>query len=86
MAEEKSLTIHFTDGNTMSLTFPSQAEFAHQIVRKAQKAMETNQLAFEAGNELFVIPMSSINYLKMSPAGDNLPDSVIRCATLTSDL
>ena len=86
MAEEKSLTIHFNDGSKMSLTFPRQAEFAHQMVKKAEKAMETNQLAFEAGNELFVIPMSSIKYIQMSPAVDNLPDSVIRGATLTSNL
>jgi hypothetical protein len=86
MAEEKSLIIHFMDGSKMSVTFPKQAEFAHQIVRKTQQALENNQLAFEAGNDLFVIPMSSIKYLQVSPAADNLPDSVIRGATLTSDL
>lgn len=86
MAEEKLLTIHFNDGSKMSLTFPKQAEFAHQIERKVQNALETSQFAFEAGNELFVIPMSSIKYLLMSPAGDDLPESVIRGATLVNDL
>ena len=66
----------------MSVTFPNQNEFAHQIVRKLKEALDANQLAIEIGNELFVIPMSSIKYLQMSPTPDELPDTVIQGATL----
>ena len=85
MAEKKFLTIHFTDGTKMSVAFPKQEEFAHQIAKKVKDALESNQLAIEMGNELFVIPMNSIKYLQLSPAPDKLPDTVIRGATLKVD-
>ena len=66
----------------MSVTFPNQNEFAHQIVRKQKEALDANQLAIEIGNELFVIPMSSIKYLQIRPTPDELPDTVIQGATL----
>lgn len=85
MEEKRSLTIHFTDGSKMSVAFPKQDEFAHQIVRKMKEALDANQLAIEMGKELFVIPMSSIKYVQMSPAPDKLPDTVIQGARLKVD-
>ena len=85
MAEKRFLTIHFTDGTKMSVTFPKQVESPHQIVKKVKDALDASQLSIEMGGELFVIPMNSIKYLQMSPAPDKLPDTVIRGATLKID-
>ena len=85
MADKRFLTIHFTDGSKLSVTFPKQADENYQIASRVQKALDANQLAIEIGDELFVIPMNNIKYLQVNPRPDILPDSVIRGGALKPD-
>jgi hypothetical protein len=82
MATRNFLTIHFTDGSDLSVTFPQQTDDFHQMAAKVQKALDANQLAIEIDGELFVIPMNNIKYLQVNPAPRKLPDTVIRSASL----
>ncbi len=82
MADKRFLTIHFTDGSKMSMTFPQQVQDAHQMASKIQKSLDANQLAVEVGGELFMIPKNNIKYLQVSPTPEIMPDSVIRGAVL----
>ena len=82
MADKRFLTIHFTDGSKLSVTFPTQVQDAHQIASKIQKAMDANSLAIEVADELFMIPKNNIKYLQVSPTPEIMPDSVIRGAVL----
>lgn len=82
MADKRFLTIHFTDGSKMSMTFPQQAQDAHQMASKIQKSLDANQLAVEVEGELFMIPKNNIKYLQVSPTPEIMPDSVIRGAVL----
>ena len=85
MASKRFLTIHFTDGSKLSVTFPQQTADFNQIASRVQKALDSNQLAIEIDGELFVIPMSNVKYLQVNPAPEKLPDSVIRCGALKVD-
>ncbi|MFA9419998.1 MAG: hypothetical protein ACERLB_07585 [Gammaproteobacteria bacterium] len=85
MADKRFLTIHFTDGSKLSVTFPKQNEDNYQIASKVQKAIDASQLAIEIGDEFFVIPMNNIKYLQVNPRPEILPDSVIRGAALNVD-
>jgi len=85
MADKRFLTIHFTDGSKLSVTFPKQTDENYQIASRVQKALDANQLAIEIGDEFFVIPMNNIKYLQVNPRPDILPDSVIRGGALKPD-
>jgi len=85
MADKRFLTIHFTDGSKLSVTFPKQTEDNYQIASRVQKAIDAHQLAIEIGDEFFVIPMSNIKYLQVNPRPEILPDTVIRGGALHVD-
>ena len=85
MTDKRYLTIHFTDGSKLSVTFPKQSDENYQIASRVQKALDANQLAIEIGDEFFVIPMNNIKYLQVNPRPDILPDSVIRGGALSPD-
>jgi len=85
MTDKRYLTIHFTDGSKLSVTFPKQSEDNYQVASRVQKAIDANQLAIEIGDEFFVIPMSNIKYLQVNPRPEILPDTVIRGAALSVD-
>jgi hypothetical protein len=85
MADKRFLTIHFTDGSKLSVTFPKQADENYQLASRVQKALDANQLAIEIGDEFFVIPMNNIKYLQVNPRPDILPDTVIRGGELKPD-
>jgi hypothetical protein len=52
------------------------------MASRIQKALDANQLAIDVDGEMYVIPMSSVKYLQVTPAPEKLPDSVIRGASL----
>ena len=85
MSDKRFLTIHFTDGSKLSVTFPKHTDENYQIASRVQKALDANQLAIEIGDEFFVIPMNNIKYLQVNPRPEILPDSVIRGGALKPD-
>ena len=85
MTDKRFLTIHFTDGSKLSVTFPKQTEDNYQVASRVQKAIDANQLAIEIGDDFFVIPMNNIKYLQVNPRPEILPDTVIRGAALNID-
>lgn len=82
MTKKRFLTVHFTDGSKLSMSFPQQTDDFSQIADRVQKALDANQLAIELEGEMFVIPMNNIKYLQVNPAPEQLPDSVIRGGAL----
>ena len=79
------MTVHFIDGSRLSVSFPPQVENLAQMASQVRKALEANELAFEAEGELIVIPTANVKYLQVHPAPERLPDSVIRGARLEFD-
>ncbi len=85
MANERYLTIHFTDGSKLSVTFPKQTDMLYKIVSRVEKVLDADKLAIEIGGELFVIPMNNIKYMQVNPSPEKLPETVIRDGSLISD-
>ena len=85
MANERYLTIHFTDGSKLSVTFPKQTDLLYKIMSRVEKALDADKLAIEIGGELFVIPMNNIKYMQVSKYTEKLPETVIRGGSLISD-
>jgi len=85
VSSKRFLTIHFTDGSKLSVTFPKQTEDFSQIASRVQSALDANQLAIEISGELFVIPLNNVKYLQVNPAPEKLPATVIRNGALKAD-
>lgn len=78
------LVVFFTDGEKLQFEFPFEESGDHSsAVATVRKALEKDKVTIEAEGDLFVIPLSSVKYIHVTPAPDNLPtDSVIRHARL----
>jgi len=85
MTNKRYLTIHFTDGSKLSVTFPRQIEEFHQMAERIQKALDASKLTIEIDGELFVIPMNNVKYLQMTPAPEKMPETIIRGGSLIND-
>ncbi len=85
MADKRHLTIHFTDGSKLSLSFPQQVHDPSRMASMIEKALEANQIAIDVSGELFVIPVHNVKYLQVHPTPEKLPDTVIRGALVEQD-
>ena len=85
MTNKRYLTIHFTDGSKLSVTFPKQVEDFHQMATRVQKALDANKLAIEINGELFIIPMNNVKYLQVTPAPEKMPETIIHGGSLIND-
>ena len=84
MSNDRSITIFFTDGSDLALSFPKQEGNPHMLAKRVQRALDSRQLAFEVNNELLVVPTNNIKYLRMNPCPEMLPDTVIVGGTVKS--
>ncbi len=85
MDNNRYLTINFIDGSEMSLTFPKQGGNPHLLAKRVQEALDANQLAIEAGDQLLVIPMNNVKYFQLSPIPEMLPETVIRGGVIKNE-
>jgi hypothetical protein len=83
MAERRYVTVHFTDGNKLTISFEQQVS-TELVASKLREALEARQFSFEADGDLFVLPTSSIKYMQVSPAPARLPDSVVKGARIVA--
>jgi len=77
MANDRFLTVHFIDGSEMSLSFPKQGGNPLLLAKRVQEAIGARQLSMEIDGQLFVIPMSNVKYMQLSPVPEELPETVI---------
>lgn len=74
--------VFFTDGTSVACTFEKQGgDDATTLASSVKKAIDANKLAFEADGDLFIVPMSNVKYVQVSPAPEALPGGVIQGAT-----
>jgi hypothetical protein len=82
MADERGMTIHFTDGSKMGLSFPKQVKSDETVSVRLEKILDRAALLVEADGALLVVPLSNVKYLQVSPAPPKLPDYVIKDASV----
>ena len=85
MTDKRSLTVHFTDGSKLSVSFPKQIQDPSRMASMVEKALDAKQLAIDVSGELFVVPINNIKYLQLYPTPEKLPDMVIRGGVLEVD-
>jgi len=79
---ERVGVIHFLDGTSLTFQFPPQASPAAEVGTALERALASRSVAVEMEGSLFIIPVTSIKSIQITPAPDPLPDTVIRSATL----
>ena len=82
MADERGMTIHFTDGSKMNLSFPKQVKSEETVSVRLEKILDKATLMVEADGALLVFPFGNIKYLQVYPSPPKLPDYVIKGASV----
>ncbi len=82
MADERGMTIHFTDGTKMGLSFPKQVKSEETVSVRLEKILDRAALLVEADGALLVFPFSNVKYLQVYPSPPKLPDYVIKDASV----
>ncbi len=85
MTDKRFLTVHFTDGSKLSVSFPQQVQDPSRMASMVEKALDARQLAIDVSGELFVVPINNVKYLQLHPTPEKLPDTVIRGGMLEQD-
>ncbi|MEL0584049.1 MAG: hypothetical protein AAES65_04110 [Candidatus Thiodiazotropha sp. (ex. Lucinoma kazani)] len=78
------LTVHYADGTSETFIFPKQASDRFDLMKKLHTAMTTDRILIEADDSLHVIPLSAVKRLEFSPVPDEMPEGIIRGATLNN--
>jgi len=65
---QRGLTIHFSDGRKISVSFPQQTQNATAAQMKLDDVLKHRQLLVEVEGALLVIPFENVNYLQVYPA------------------
>ena len=84
MSDDVRLVIHFMDGSKIDARFPRQTTDPIKVAQNIRKAMDLDKLTIEMEGQLMLIPLANVKYLQVSPAPDNLPEGVIKGASLIS--
>ncbi len=75
------MTVTFLDGKCLAFTFPRRtAESPGVLAGQVRKAIEQDRLALEADGDLYLIPMTSVKHITVSPAPDEMPVNVLKGA------
>ena len=82
MADERGMTVHFTDGTKMGLSFPKQVKSDETVSVRLEKILDRAALLVEADGALLVFPFSNVKYLQVYPSPPKLPDYVIKGASV----
>jgi len=65
--DEKHLTIHFNNGTTMDVSFPTQIKSSlGALVEVSKRLLEADKLVIQTEDRVLVIPWSSVQYVDAS--------------------
>ena len=84
MKRESGVTVHFTDGSTMRLEVPPQADNDYAEILKLKEVIKDRHLTFEVDGALLLIPFENMKYVEVYPTPTTkLSPNVIRGAKLS---
>jgi hypothetical protein len=77
------LVVRFVDGSKLALRYAKDAsEDPATTAANVRKALEADRLLAEVDGSLLFIPMANVKYIRITPAPDVLPATVLRNARL----
>jgi hypothetical protein len=77
MSDSRKVTIYFTDGTDVSFRFPQQDLEEASIKSVMDRVFNHQLLMLEGDGALHMFPYNNIKYIKVTPAGDVLPEGTI---------
>jgi hypothetical protein len=80
----KGLTIHFTDGSSVSFDFPIQPGDPAAITRRVEELLKDQYIMIEAEGALLLYPLANVRSLQVFPAPDTLPQNCIKGASISN--
>ena len=85
MTDKRTVTFHFIDGTSISVSFPKQGgDDAPTMLANVKKALEAERIPIDIGGQLLLIPMRNVKYVQIAPTPEVLPKDVIRGAQIVS--
>jgi len=66
----QTLNIHFMDGSTINVSFPTQTENRYQRKLIIEEILKKRMLMIEGDGGIHFIPLENIKYMSGYPAGD----------------
>jgi hypothetical protein len=79
----RGLSIHFTDGGSISFEFPTQLSDPATITQHVENLLKDRYIMVEAEGALLLYPLANIRSLQVSPAPAILPQNCIKGARIT---
>ncbi len=77
MTRDRILTLHFTDGTSMSFDFPEQTTHAVAKRLKIEDFLNSSNVIVEADGSVMIFPMANIKYIQIMPPG-GIPEEILR--------
>ncbi len=83
---EHALNIHFMDGSTIKVLFPSQTEDRYKRKLMREELLKNRMLMIEGDGEIRFIPVENIKYMSGYPAAELADAGVIKGAHFSEDI
>ncbi len=86
MNDDQQLTIHFNNGTTMQVSFPTQVKNSTAtVVEGIKRILDSDKLVIQTDEQVIVVPWSSVKFLETAsvPAAV-LPFGALKGATILS--
>jgi hypothetical protein len=80
--QKRGITIYFMDGKSMKLDFPKQTLNEWGAALKIKEVLGQPHLLAEVEGMLLIFPFANIKYIAAYPAPSQLPETVIKGATV----
>ena len=77
-ALERGLNIHFIDGSSVSVEFPTQTEDQYRRKMLLDECLKKRVLIIEGEGTLHLVPFENIKYMSVFPAPEGLGAGVIK--------
>lgn len=77
MTRDRILTLHFTDGTSMSFDFPEQTTHAVARRLKIEDFLNSSNVIVEADGSVMIFPVANIKYIQIMPPG-GIPEEILR--------
>jgi hypothetical protein len=78
--QEVTITVHLVHGEPLVFSVKPSAAKMLGINDDLEQGLHRNCMAIEVDKELLIIPYSNIKYVKVTPAPDGLPLTIIQGA------
>jgi len=80
---DRGLSVHFMDGSSVKITFPTQTEDQYKRKLLIDEIMKQRVLIVEAEGGVHFIPFDNIKYMSVFPASEHASPGIIKGATFS---